>query len=229
MQKNYLDSKIFRFSKYLNEIGILSRFNTEKFEKFFYEISSDLYNNEYTTSNGINISSIVIKKCLISALITFIQSLSEEEQQKLALDIYEKYNKNEKRIEEKLIKIFDIYSKYKIKSYFTKWKSEIFVLTNSLKKVISSNILSTIQNSFAPTLIKNVNEKNVKVNANNSMLNINPQLNISTNPDIYNNYSFHDVNYETNINYTYENKNKRKNNSDSNRTYSLNFYNQKNN
>ena len=229
MQKNYLDSKIFRFSKYLNEIGILSRFNTEKFEKFFYEISSALYNNEYTTSNGINISSIVIKKCLISALITFIQSLSEEEQQKLALDIYEKYNKNEKRIEEKLIKIFDIYSKYKIKSYFTKWKSEIFVLTNSLKKVISSNILSTIQNSFAPTLIKNVNEKNVKVNANNSMLNINPQLNISTNPDIYNNYSFHDVNYETNINYTYENKNKRKNNSDSNRTYSLNFYNQKNN
>ena len=229
MQKNYLDSKIFRFSKYLNEIGILSRFNTEKFEKFFYEISSDLYNNEYITSNGINISSIVIKKCLISALITFIQSLSEEEQQKLALDIYEKYNKNEKRIEEKLIKIFDIYSKYKIKSYFTKWKSEIFVLTNSLKKVISSNILSTIQNSFAPTLIKNVNEKNVKVNANNSMLNINPQLNISTNPDIYNNYSFHDVNYETNINYTYENKNKRKNNSDSNRTYSLNFYNQKNN
>ena len=229
MQKNYLDSKIFRFSKYLNEIGILSRFNTEKFEKFFYEISSDLCNNEYTTSNGINISSIVIKKCLISALITFIQSLSEEEQQKLALDIYEKYNKNEKRIEEKLIKIFDIYSKYKIKSYFTKWKSEIFVLTNSLKKVISSNILSTIQNSFAPTLIKNVNEKNVKVNANNSMLNINPQLNISTNPDIYNNYSFHDVNYETNINYTYENKNKRKNNSDSNRTYSLNFYNQKNN
>ena len=229
MQKNYLDSKIFRFSKYLNEIGILSRFNTEKFEKFFYEISSDLYNNEYTTSNGINISSIVIKKCLISALITFIQSLSEEEQQKLALDIYEKYNKNEKRIEEKLIKIFDIYSKYKIKSYFTKWKSEIFVLTNSLKKVISSNILSTIQNSFAPTLIKNVNEKNVKVNANNSMLNINPQLNISTNPDIYNNYSFHDVNYETNINYTYENKNKRKNNSDSNRTYSLNFFNQKNN
>ena len=89
MQKNYLDSKIFRFSKYLNEIGILSRFNTEKFEKFFYEISSALYNNEYTTSNGINISSIVIKKCLISALITFIQSLSEEEQQKLALDIYE--------------------------------------------------------------------------------------------------------------------------------------------
>ena len=229
MQKNYLDSKIFRFSKYLNEIGILSRFNTEKFEKFFYEISSALYNNEYTTSNGINISSIVIKKCLISALITFIQSLSEEEQQKLALDIYEKYNKNEKRIEEKLIKIFDIYSKYKIKSYFTKWKSEIFVLTNSLKKVISSNILSTIQNSFAPKLIKNVNEKNVKINANNSMLNINPQLNISTNPDIYNNYSFHDVNYETNINYTYENKNKRKNNSDSNRTYSLNFYNQKNN
>ena len=53
MQKNYLDSKIFRFSKYLNEIGILSRFNTEKFEKFFYEISSALYNNEYTTSNGI--------------------------------------------------------------------------------------------------------------------------------------------------------------------------------
>ena len=61
------------------------------------------------------------------------------------------------------------------------------------------------------------------------MLNINPQLNISTNPDIYNNYSFRDTKYETNINYTYENKSKRKNNSNSNRTYSLNFFNQKNN
>ena len=231
MQKNYFDLKLFRFSKYLNDIGILSKYSTEKFEKYFYEISSEIYNNEYSPSNGININSIIIKKCLISALITFIQSLSEEEQQKIVLNIYEKYNKTEKIIEEKLTKIFDIYSKYKIKSYFNKWKSEIFILTNSLKKVISSNILSTIQNSLEPKLIKNINDKNSKINTNNnnSMLNINPQLNISTNPDIYNNYSFRDTKYETNINYTYENKNKRKNNSDSNRTYSLNFFNQKNN
>ena len=78
MQKNYLDLKLFRFSKYLNDIGILSKYSTEKFEKYFYEISSEIYNNEYISSNGININSIIIKKCLISALITFIQSLSGE-------------------------------------------------------------------------------------------------------------------------------------------------------
>ena len=236
MQKYYFDLKLFRFSKYLNDIGILSKFNTEQFQKYFFEISSDLYNAEKISSEELNKNIISIKKCLISALITLIQSLSKEEQKILALNIYEKYNKNEKNLEEKLIKIMDIYSKNKIKMYFNKWKSEIFILTNSLKKEISSNILSTIQKSLESKLIQKFKEKNtIKENTNNnnsSMLNINPHLNISTNPEIFNNYnnnSFQDINIENNINYTYESKNKRKNNSDSNRTYSSNYFNPENN
>ena len=236
MQKYYFDLKLFRFSKYLNDIGILSKFNTEQFQKYFFEISSDLYNADKISSEELNKNIISIKKCLISALVTHIQSLSKEEQKILALNIYEKYNKNEKNLEEKLIKIMDIYSKNKIKMYFNKWKSEIFILTNSLKKEISSNILSTIQKSLESKLIQKFKEKNtLKENINNnnsSMLNINPHLNISTNPEIFNNYnnnSFQDINIENNINYTYENKNKRKNNSDSNRTYSSNYLNPENN
>ncbi len=231
MQKNYFDLNLFRFSKYLNDIGILSRLNTERFQKYFHEISSNFYNLENISSSEVNMNIISIKKCLISALITYIQSLSEEDQKILALNIFEKYDKNEIKLEGKLIKLIDIYSKYKLKKCFNKWKSEIFILTNSLKKVISSNILSSIQNSFQPKIFQNYKEINTtKENSinNNTMFNINHHLNISTNPDIfnnYNNYSFHDINIENNINYTYENKNKRKNNSDSNRTYSSNYFN----
>ena len=231
MQKNYFDLNLFRFSKYLNDIGILSRLNTERFQKYFHEISSNFYNLENISSSEVNMNIISIKKCLISALITYIQSLSEEDQKILALNIFEKYDKNEIKLEGKLIKLIDIYSKYKLKKCFNKWKSEIFILTNSLKKVISSNILSSIQNSFQPKILPNYKEINTtkeNSNNNNTMFNINHHLNISTNPDIfnnYNNYSFHDINIENNINYTYENKNKRKNNSDSNRTYSSNYFN----
>ena len=235
MQKNYFDLRLFRFSKYLNDIGILSRFSTEQFQKYFYEISSDIYNTENISPEELNMNISSIKKCLISALITHIQSLSEEEQKLLALNIFEKYNEKEKKLEEKLIKIIDIYSKNKIKKYFNKWKSEIFILTNSLKKEISSNILSSIQKSLESKLIQNFKEKNTTIentNNNSSMLNINPNLNISTNPEIfnnYNNYSFHDIDIENNINYTYGNKNKRKNNSESNRTYSSNYVNPESN
>ena len=231
MQKKYFELKLFRFSKYLNDIGILSKISTERFQKYFYEISSEFYNIENIPSTEVNINFISIKKCLISALMAYMQSLSEEEQKILSLNIYEKYIKNEAKLEEKLIKIIDIYSKYKLKQCFNKWKSEIFILTNSLKKVISSNILSCIQNSLESKLIKNykeINSTKENTNNNNTMFNMNPHLNISTNPDIfnnYNNYSFHDINIENNINYTYENKNKRKNNSDSNRTYSSNYFN----
>ena len=60
------------------------------------------------------------------------------------------------------------------------------------------------------------------------MLNINPHLNISTNPDMlnnnYNNYSYHDMSMDNNINYTYENKNKRNTSNESSKTYSINYY-----
>ena len=239
MQKNYFELKLLQFSNYLNDIGILSKFNTEQFHNYFYEISSDFYDNKDFSANEIKMNVLYLKKCLISTLVNYIQSLSEEEQKILALNIYEKYNKKEKIYEEKLMKLLLIYSKNKVKSYFKKWKSEIFILTNSLKKVISSNILSNIQNSLESKLIKNINQNKTssenKINDNdnnNSMLNINPHLNIEINPENFNNYndcSFHDINIENNINFTCENKSKRKNSSDSKASYLINYFNPNNN
>jgi hypothetical protein len=238
MQKNFIDLKLFQFSKYLNDIGILSRANTEQFQKYFYELANDIYQSKDISSNDVNINFIYLKKCIVSALINYIQSLSEEEQKLLALNIYDKYDKKENKLYEKLIRILEIYSRNKVKSYFDKWKSEIIILTNSLKKTISENILLNIQKSLESKIIQNYQGKNItnenKINShrnnssNNSMLNINPHLNISTNPDMlnnnYNNYSYHDMSMDNNINYTYENKNKRNTSNESSKTYSINYY-----
>ena len=254
MQKNLFDLKLLRFSKYLNDIGVLSKLSTEKFQKYFHEITTDLYNSKDISVNNINLNFIYFKKYILSAFIKYIQSLSEEEQKLLALNIYDKYNSKENQIDEKLIKIIDIYSKQQVRACFNKWKSEIIILTNSLKKVISSNILSSIQNSINSKLIQNIKKLNIPneninininnnriINSNNSMLNINPNLNISTNPDIYNN----NINNINNTNYNYPNhntsfnennninnysiKNRRKVYDECRKTYSINNFNPSNN
>ena len=248
MQKNLFDLKLFRFSKYLNDIGILSKLNTEKFQKYFYELTSDKNNSKDISLNNINLNFIYFKKYIISALINYIQSLSEEEQKLLALNIYDKYNSKENQISEKLIRILKINSKQQVRACFNKWKSEIIILTTSIKKAISSNILSSIQNSINSKLIQNIKKLNIPNeninininnnrinNSNNSMLNINPHLNIATNPDIYNNISNENYNYykhntsfnEDNNNYP--SKNIRKAYGEQRGTYSINNFNPSNN
>jgi len=249
MQKNLFDLKLFRFSKYLNDIGILSKLNTEKFQKYFYELTSDMNNPKDTSLNNINLNFIYFKKYIISALINYIQSLTEEEQKLLALNIYDKYNSKENQISEKLIKILKINSKQQVRACFNKWKSEILILTTSIKKAISSNILSSIQNSINSKLIQNIKKLNIPneninininnnriINSNNSMLNINPHLNIATNPNIYNNnisnenYNYYKHNTSFNEdNNNYPSKNIRKVYDEQRGTYSINNFNPSNN
>ena len=242
MQKNLFDLKLFRFSKYLNDIGFLSKLSTDKFHQCFYDLTSDIYNSKNASQNNIDLNFIYFKKYIISALINYIQSLTEEEQKLLALSIYNKYNSRENQINEKLIRIIDLYSKQQVRTCFNKWKAEIIILTNSLKKVISSNILSNIQNSLNSKLIQNIKKLNIPneninininnnriINSNNSMLNINPNLNISTNPDLYNNnidninYNFHNTSINENDN-NYPNNNKRKTFTETKGAYSINNY-----
>ena len=246
MQKNLFDLKLFRFSKYLNDIGFLSKLSTDKFHQYFYDLTSDIYNSKNASQNNIDLNFIYFKKYIISALINYIQSLTEEEQKILALSIYNKYNSRENQINEKLIRIIDLYSKQQVRTCFNKWKAEIIILTNSLKKVISSNILSNIQNSLNSKLIQNIKKLNIPneniniinnnriINSNNSMLNINHNLNISTNPDLYNNnidninYNFHNTSINENDN-NYPNKNKRKTFTETKGAYSINNFNPSNN
>ncbi len=89
------------------------------------------------------------------------------------MSIYNKYNSRENQINEKLIRIIDLYSKQQVRTCFNKWKAEIIILTNSLKKVISSNILSNIQNSLNSKLIQNIKKlnipnENINININNT-------------------------------------------------------------
>jgi hypothetical protein len=142
----------------------------------------------------------------------------------------------------------DIYSKKDIKYHFNKWKSETQILTKSLKKEISSNILSNIKKSLESKYIYKYNKdnmdnqedininnnlKNFEHTINNSMLKMNHNLNISTNPDLYNrnnnnNYSFNDISLGD-YNYSYDTKNKRKFEQELNKTYSNNYYKKNNN
>ena len=148
MENNSWNLKLFQFSQYLYEIGILSKRNINKFQKYFNEISVNISNNKDIYSNDIICKFIYLKECIVSALVYYLKSLSVEDLKIVAINIYDKYNIKCDKINDSLIKVLDIYSKKDIKYYFNKWKSETQILTKSLKKEISSNILSNIKKSL---------------------------------------------------------------------------------
>ena len=216
MENNSWNLKLFQFSQYLYEIGILSKRNINKFQKYFNEISVNISNNKDIYSNDIICKFIYLKECIVSALVYYLKSLSVEDLKIVAINIYDKYNIKCDKINDSLIKVLDIYSKKDIKYHFNKWKSETQILTKSLKKEISSNILSNIKKSLESKYIYKYNKdnmdnqedininnnlKNFEHTINNSMLKMNHNLNntfgiafhihktfchISTNPDLYN-------------------------------------------
>ena len=248
MENNSWNLKLFQFSQYLYEIGILSKRNINKFQKYFNEISVNISNNKDIYSNDIICKFIYLKECIVSALVYYLKSLSVEDLKIIAINIYDKYNIKCDKINDSLIKVLDIYSKKDIKYHFNKWKSETQILTKSLKKEISSNILSNIKKSLESKYIYKYNKdnmdnqedininnnlKNFEHTINNSMLKMNHNLNISTNPDLYNrnnnnNYSFNDISLGD-YNYSYDTKNKRKFEQELNKTYSNNYYKKNNN
>ena len=248
MENNSWNLKLFQFSQYLYEIGILSKRNINKFQKYFNEISVNISNNKDIYSNDIICKFIYLKECIVSALVYYLKSLSVEDLKIVAINIYDKYNIKCDKINGSLIKVLDIYSKKDIKYHFNKWKSETQILTKSLKKEISSNILSNIKKSLESKYIYKYNKdnmdnqedininnnlKNFEHTINNSMLKMNHNLNISTNPDFYhrnnnNNYSFNDISLGD-YNYSYDTKNKRKFEQELNKTYSNNYYKKNNN
>ena len=248
MENNSWNLKLFQFSQYLYEIGILSKRNINKFQKYFNEISVNISNNKDIYSNDIICKFIYLKECIVSALVYYLKSLSVEDLKIVAINIYDKYNIKCDKINDSLIKVLDIYSKKDIKYHFNKWKSETQILTKSLKKEISSNILSNIKKSLESKYIYKYNKdnmdnqedininnnlKNFEHTINNSMLKMNHNLNISTNPDLYNrnnnnNYSFNDISLGD-YNYSYDTKNKRKFEQELNKTYSNNYYKKNNN
>ena len=248
MENNSWNLKLFQFSQYLYEIGILSKRNINKFQKYFNEISVNITNNKDIYSNDIICKFIYLKECIVSAFVYYLKSLSVEDLKIVAINIYDKYNIKCDKINDSLIKVLDIYSKKDIKYHFNKWKSETQILTKSLKKEISSNILSNIKKSLESKYIYKYNKdnmdnqedininnnlKNFEHTINNSMLKVNHNLNISTNPDLYNrnnnnNYSFNDISLGD-YNYSYDTKNKRKFEQELNKTYSNNYYKKNNN
>ena len=248
MENNSWNLKLFQFSQYLYEIGILSKRNINKFQKYFNEISVNITNNKDIYSNDIICKFIYLKECIVSAFVYYLKSLSVEDLKIVAINIYDKYNIKCDKINDSLIKVLDIYSKKDIKYHFNKWKSETQILTKSLKKEISSNILSNIKKSLESKYIYKYNKdnmdnqedininnnlKNFEHTINNSMLKMNHNLNISTNPDLYNrnnnnNYSFNDISLGD-YNYSYDTKNKRKFEQELNKTYSNNYYKKNNN
>ena len=250
MRKKFFDLKLSHFSKYLNEIGILIGSDIEQFKKQFYEISSDIYNSNDISCNDNKVNFIYFKETISNALVSFIKSISEEKKKLIALNLFMKSTIKEDIIREKLLNVIKIYSKKILKLYFSKWKSNDIVMTNELKRTISSHILSNISNYRSQIEPKNnfsINDKennltndntidtnnnyrnNLKVN--NSMANLTSQmLNISTTPDIYNynfnNYSCYENSFAENMinNYIYDRKYKPINLGELNNTYSTNYY-----
>ena len=252
MRKIFFDLKLSQFSKYLNDIGILSGLDREQFQKQFYEISSDIYNSNDISTNDSSVNYIYFKEIISNTLVSYIQSLSEEKQKLMALNIFMKFNIRENIIKEKLLKII---SKKYLKIYFYKWRSGKEFQTKDLKETISSHKISNISSYQNPIEQKhsfnlNENKENYLTNdntidtnnnfsknnlkVNNSMANLNPQLlNISITPDIHtnNNYNYNNSSYNDNSlpdyiinNCTFDKTHQQIRLIELNNTYSTNYY-----
>ena len=162
--------KIKRFISYLNKIGLLPEGDNKIFLNNFYELAKSYNNIEENININLEINQKYIEEILKKTLITFFNSLNEEKNKIITLNIYKKYISEEKSSRnEKALKLYKIYLKLKTGIFFKKWfviskrenSKTIFrdILGESNINTISYNI-STIPNDQAKYLAYTNNSYN---------------------------------------------------------------------
>ena len=246
MENNIINNKIQKFLFHLNRIGLLREEDNQVFLNNFYEISKNYYNNnnEITTLDLDN-QEKYIEENLTKTLCLFLNSLNEEKNKMISLNIYNHYKSEEKNlIKNKLCKLIYLYQKLKTDIFFKKW----FLITNnkvkkiSLKKdsieetnlnTISCNI-SSIKNPFDKRSTYSINNNSYnysynnyspqnknKINNNDIIVNIKYSNNNSINLTRNHQYNLNSLNNGKLMDYSKSNHNKTTSKIDNTRSYTF--------
>ena len=171
--------KIENFILHLNKIGLLTEEDNQIFLNNFYELYKTNNINE-SISLDLEQNQKYIEEILTKTLLVFLNSLNEEKNKIISLNVYKNYILNEKSLcNKKGSLLYQLYKKNKSKLFFKKW----FVLSNNIlnSKTIFKETLEESNNNTISYNISNIlhpKENNKKIlNQNNS------------NNSFYNNYS----------------------------------------
>lgn len=158
--------KINNFISHLNKIGLLAEKDNQNFLNTFHELSK-ISTKELISSN-LEISQKQIDENLTKTLLSFLNSLNEEKNKIISINIYKNFITEQKSsyIKKGLL-IYKLYKKQNIKIFFKKW----FVLSNTItSKTIFKDTLEESNNntiSYNTSNIINRKGKN-KINQSNS-------------------------------------------------------------
>ena len=247
MEKNdIINNKILKFIFHLNRIGLLTEEDNQVFVNNFYEISKNYYNNNNEKATlDLDNQEKYIEENLTKTLCLFLNSLNEEKNKIISLNIYNHYTSEEKNlIKKKLCKLINLYQKLKTNIFFKKW----FLITNnkvkkiSLKKdsleetnlnTISCNI-SSIKNPFDKRITYSINNNSYnysynnyspqnqnKINNNDIIVNIKHSNNNSINLTRNHQYNLNSLNNGKLMDYSKSNHNKTTSKIDNTRSYTF--------
>ena len=246
MENDIINNKILKFIFHLNRIGLLTEEDNQVFVNNFYEISKNYYNNNNEKATlDLDNQEKYIEENLTKTLCLFLNSLNEEKNKIISLNIYNHYTSEEKNlIKKKLCKLIHLYQKLKTNIFFKKW----FLITNnkvkkiSLKKdsleetnlnTISCNI-SSIKNPFDKRITYSINNNSYnysynnyspqnqnKINNNDIIVNIKHSNNNSINLTRNHQYNLNSLNNGKLIDYSKSNHNKTTSKIDNTRSYTF--------
>ena len=121
MENNIINIKLNRYIYYLNKIGLLPEEDNIKINNIFYQIGK-LSKKVYKTKiSNINYILSYFKENITKTLSLFLGSLTQEQKNKISLNIYQKYLSNEKLFDiEKVYSLSKLFLKLKLRKTFRK-------------------------------------------------------------------------------------------------------------
>lgn len=178
MENEILGKKLQKFISYLNKIGLLTEEDNQIFQNYFNEKGKEEYdsNEKYLEEN------------IINALNSFLNSLSEEKNKTISLNIYNNYkNEQQKIITKKGYILYDLYKKLNIGIFFKKW----FIITISNNKSSHKLFRTTLEetnnnNTISCNLLNLLNQNKFSINNNsyNSSYNYSPKNKTISNQEL---------------------------------------------
>ena len=176
MENEIIGKKLFNFIIYLNKIGLLPEGDNKIFQNYFQTKEKTDY----------DLDEKYIEENIINALNSFLNSLSEEKNKEISLNIYKKYILEKQNLLSQKGKIlWALYKKLKIEIFFKKWL--IISINNKSSNKQYKNALEEANNntiSFNISKIQNKNKYSINNNSYNSSYNFSPKNKTHSNQEL---------------------------------------------
>ena len=193
MENDIIGIKIKKFIFHLNKIGLLTEEDNQIFLNNFYETSKNYFkdNNNDKDTIDLDFNDKYIEDNLTKTLFLFLNSLNEEKNKIISLNIYNNFIFEEKRaIKEKGYKVYDLYKKLKTGIFFKKW---LIITMNKFTKISTKKDSSEEKNNNVISCNMSINKNPFDKRLTNSLKNNSYNFSNNYSPNTINKYNYNDL------------------------------------